>query len=255
MEGVLLDGGINAYFSDPTITGNSGAGSGTYDGFKVAAAVSKFFIDGGVISQIEGYGNTQRYGVRIESGASDNYAVRNCNMLTNVTDSISDLGTGTNKVLSGNLPLNASYYQWRVPPGGQSGTAVSTTSASKTTLVTISIPPMRANSRIRIKTSWTVTSSGNSKTFYVDFGGTNFMQSSVSGAGSVTDQIEIHIQNRGATNSQVATAASGSWGAVSGALNTGAIDTTSAQNLVIAGSAAGGDTCTLEAYCVEVCHA
>lgn len=141
----------------------------------------------------------------------------------------------------------------------QSGIQVASSNiTSEVVLATISIPAnsMGLNGRIRVSTLWTYTNSANTKTPRVRFGGaggTIFQGISATTSASLT--VMTQIANRGATNSQVgnASAFGNSFGASTGAVTTGAIDTTAAVDIVLSCQmAALAETCNLESYLVEL---
>jgi hypothetical protein len=153
-------------------------------------------------------------------------------------------------------PAEASQFGVRVVQ--QSGVAVSgAADTNENILATIPIPAglMGVNGSLRVTTIWSVTNNANAKTARVRLGGiggtafwTVALASVLSGKGLCV------VMNRGAQNSQVAADPNVIGLATSAvAVTTGAIDTSVAQDLVITGQkATGGDTMTLEAYCVEV---
>lgn len=87
---------------------NSQAGLGTYHGLTVAAGVSRFSVTGGIYGiggrlYVASGTNKQGYGIVVNAGTSDNYAIQGVIALGNVTASISDGGTGVNKSVTGNI--------------------------------------------------------------------------------------------------------------------------------------------------------
>lgn len=103
-HGAAVATGTNLRFQGCQISGNSRSSSGTYDGINIAAGVTLFAVSDCISSQTSGFSNTQRYGLAIETGASDNYIVTDNNFLTNATGGLLDGGSGTSKVIRGNLP-------------------------------------------------------------------------------------------------------------------------------------------------------
>lgn len=141
-----------------------------------------------------------------------------------------------------------------------SGAQVSHTgTTAETTLATITVPAnsLGANGAIRVYAAWSNNSSGNNKTFRVRF---STISGKVFRARNQTTNIStpehVLIQNRNATNSQIASnqaASVGGWQQDSSAVQTAAVDTTAATTLVITGQLANsGDTINLEQYVVEV---
>lgn len=122
------------------------------------------------------------------------------------------------------------------------------------TVATIKVPGglMGKNGRLRITSLWSMTNNANSKSWFVNFGGTSFYSLS---AGSIaTVQAVTHVANRGAQNSQVgAPSDMTSFGSGTSALVTTAIDTSADQDVTLALHVANAaDTITLESYSIEV---
>lgn len=253
-HGTLLDGGVNAHFTACQMTGNSELSLHTYDAFHVSAGVSSFYINGGLYAQSMQFTNTQGYGVNIETGASDSFIIEGAILSPNYSGNMFDGSTGRNKVIHGNLPLDANFNVWMLLK--HSAVAVSTTSVSKTQLASAVVPKMGPDSKIKITLQSSFTNSTKIKQLYLDFGGVNFLTTNWSTSGNVTDRLEFTIANRGATNSQIADrpATTGFGGTGNAAFATGAVDTSTAQTLVISGSTDGTETFTLESYTVEICH-
>jgi hypothetical protein len=142
----------------------------------------------------------------------------------------------------------------------QSGAAVSHTGdTNETALATIPIPAgaMGANGALRITTIWSVTNSGNNKTPRIRLGGlagTAFMALNITANATLSDQRVIRNRNNEASQVCVNTGSpSGGFGLSTAAVTTGAVNTASAQDLVISGQLANsGETITLEAYTIEV---
>lgn len=128
----------------------------------------------------------------------------------------------------------------------------------ETALVTIPIAAglMSANAVLRIGTLWSFTNSANNKTPRIRLGGiagTQFFNAVFTTNASYTESRSI--RNRGATNSQVGTAAGSiaTAGGTGTAVTTGAVDMSVAQDLVLSGQCANaGETITLESYTVEL---
>lgn len=145
---------------------------------------------------------------------------------------------------------------------GKSAVAVSHTGdTNETTLATITVPAnaMGPNGVVRITTLWSYTNSANNKVLRVRFGGTGgtiYLNTTKTTTASFRDQRQIANVNsassqKGAPNGLGA----GGWGDTTAGLATGAIDTTADVDILIRGTLANtGETITLEAYTVEVCH-
>jgi hypothetical protein len=114
-SGAVINTSNTCEIIDATITGNSLGSVGTNHGVVVTANMSNFVIRGNQCRPLANFGNTQGWGIIINTGSSDNYIVKDNNCTGNVTGGIVDGGTGTNKQISGNLPPGAEYF------GGTSG--------------------------------------------------------------------------------------------------------------------------------------
>lgn len=93
----LATGAINADISDGSFAGNSKLSSGTYSGVYVAPAVSSFKIQGCRSLPHNGMGNTQKWGIIVDTGASDYYTIMGNDAHGNTVGAIYDGGTGTHK--------------------------------------------------------------------------------------------------------------------------------------------------------------
>jgi hypothetical protein len=146
----------------------------------------------------------------------------------------------------------------------QSAVALSHTGdTNETVLATIAIPAnvIGANGRVVIETSWSFTSSANSKTLRVRFGasGGGVGGTALLALGFTTTAMYHDyraIANRNATNSQIAmlnTGVGGGWGGANNTPIATAVDTTAATEVVLSAQLANaGETITLESYQVLV---
>lgn len=167
---------------------------------------------------------------------------------------VADGGTGASTARAAAQNLET----WHVL--ARSGTAVSHTgNTNETALATISVPAnsMGPNGVLRVTIVMSMTNNANGKTGRVRLGGlagTSFAAVALANFQSWRHQTQI--QNRNATNSQIATTdLQVGFGASTAAVITGALDTTSSQDLVISGTLTNsGDTITLESYLVELCY-
>lgn len=130
---------------------------------------------------------------------------------------------------------------------------------SKTALATISVPAgaMGANGRLRVTTHFSLTASTNTKTLSYEFGGTVFYSRAEASATVATYRDQREIANRNSASSQVAwrSTSIGGFGGGTAATTTGAINTASAQQLIIYGQLANaGETIALENYIVELLY-
>ena len=127
---------------------------------------------------------------------------------------------------------------------------------NENTLATVTIPAgaMGLNGILRVTSLWSYTNSVNNKTLRIrlgGIGGTSYLAVTATTSSLFADVREI--ANRGAANSQVTKSSGVQFGTSSGAVVTGAIDTTAATTLVLTGQkASAGETLTLESYLVEL---
>lgn len=141
-----------------------------------------------------------------------------------------------------------------------SGVSASHTgNTNETTLATVTIPAnaLGANGLIEVYTQWSWTASANGKTARVRLGGAagTIFCAMAAQASSASLRDFRSIQNRNATNSQIGGAAAAQYASTSGAVVTGAIDTTAAVDLVISGQlSTGTETISLEGYWVKVTY-
>lgn len=108
LHGILIQGSGEIEIIAPRIGGNSEASSGTYHGITIAANVNGFSVIGGKIGgdvNLAGTG-TQGRGIFVTAGTSNNYRIIGVDLLGNVTSGLFDGGTGTAKVIEGNLGFN-----------------------------------------------------------------------------------------------------------------------------------------------------
>ena len=152
----------------------------------------------------------------------------------------------------------AALGTWRVLAA--SAVAASVTGAtSKTALATINVPAgaMGANGRLRVTTHMSMTASTNLKTLSIELGGTAFYSRTEAGASIATYRDQREIANRNSASSQVAWRATsiGGFGGGTAATTTGAVNTASAQQLIIYGQLGNaGETIALENYIVELLY-
>lgn len=104
LAGVRFAGGQDVHISNSEIIANSQTVSAARHGVEIAAGQSDFSVIGCRIGGGFQQGDTQGYAVLVDVGASDNYIITN-NICTgnNNSPKISDGGTGSNKVVSGNI--------------------------------------------------------------------------------------------------------------------------------------------------------
>lgn len=127
----------------------------------------------------------------------------------------------------------------------------------KTDFVTYTVKGSQMGSRgfLRITTQWTYTNSGNAKTLFVNFGGTDFSTGAPTTTATLRQLTTIH--NRNDPKSQVgnASAVGASYATGTGAAITATIDTTVDQVVTVSGTLTNtGETITLESCIIEVCY-
>ena len=148
--------------------------------------------------------------------------------------------------------------EWRVL-AASGASASHTGDTNETALATVTVPAgaMGANGALRITALWSYTNSANTKIFRCRFGnglsGTAFINTTATT--TAASRLFTTIQNRNATNSQIAGSAGGNFTATTTANVTGTIDTTASQSVTLSGLlASSGETITLESYVVELLY-
>ena len=108
-HGILVNGSGGIQIIAPRIGQNSntdlGATTNTNDGISIGAGVSNVTVIGGKCGgniNLTGTG-TQRYGINVNTGASDNIVITNVNMTGNATGPLAYNGTGTNRQVLNNI--------------------------------------------------------------------------------------------------------------------------------------------------------
>ncbi len=152
----------------------------------------------------------------------------------------------------------ATLGTWRVVSASAVAASVTGTTA-KTALATVNLTAgaLGPNGRLRVTTHFSFTGSANSKTVSWEFGGTAFLSRTETGPTVLALRDQREVANRNSASSQVSWRAStpGGFGQGTSTLSTGAVDTASAQDLIIYGQLANsGETITLESYLVELLH-
>ena len=245
---------INAGAVQTTVNGGNALGNSTVtasaaNGIRVKAGAGDFTIcnvQGG-----NGIYGTQGADVFIESGASNNYVIKN---ISNGSGTVTDNGTGANKVVEGYAGVNRNS-QWHVVQ--KSGVPASTSSATEAALATYTIPggSIGANGAVRVSAYFSMPSSGNTKTMFVRLGGisgTAFLNNSATTNAGYRYIIEFHNNNSQAV--QLGGPSSGAIGANGASTIVSAVNTANAQDLVISGLTNGTETLTLNSYIVEICY-
>ena len=124
---------------------------------------------------------------------------------------------------------------------------------NENTLATYTLPggTMGLNDSIEAWVVFTNNNSGGTKTFKIDFGGTDYL------AGSATTTLAYHaikqITNRNSLSSQVGAASAMGIGTGAGAVVTSSVNTAADVVITITGTkSSGADTITLEAYSIRL---
>lgn len=104
-HGIYLFNGYNVTINGALAAYNSQGSTATYHGICAYAGFSNFIITNctsGQAGQVLGT-NVQGWGIFIAAGTSNNYLIRTNLLPANFSGTISDNGTGTNKVVDGNI--------------------------------------------------------------------------------------------------------------------------------------------------------
>ena len=94
---------VTNFSLDACVASGNGTTNANVPGIYVGPGISNFSIRNCTSSQVEGFGNTQNFGIFVDSGASNNYMIVNNYTHGNVIAGIGDYGTGQNKVVTSNL--------------------------------------------------------------------------------------------------------------------------------------------------------
>jgi hypothetical protein len=92
---------ISTGATNTTVLGGSYSGN-TSNGIAVNANVTKFKIEAAICGPSGQFGANGGYGINIVAGTSDNYDILGCTVTGNTTGSITDGGSGTNKIIKNN---------------------------------------------------------------------------------------------------------------------------------------------------------
>lgn len=104
-SGAWLDGGTNIHLSNVEVAQNSKSSTNSADGILVGAGVSEWSVIGCRSGNFaSGLATTQRWGLNVLAGASDNYRIIGNDFRGNTTGPLSENGTGTVKQILGNIP-------------------------------------------------------------------------------------------------------------------------------------------------------
>ncbi len=151
----------------------------------------------------------------------------------------------------------ATLGTWRVLAAGAVA-ASHTGDTSETVLATIPVPAgaLGPNGALRVTSHWSFTNSANAKTLRVrlgGIGGASFLASThTSAAGGVYQRT---IQNRNSPSAQISYQHNNGNSFSTGSMNTTAVDTSAAQDLVLTATLANaGETIALESWMVELLY-
>ncbi|TDY26315.1 hypothetical protein B0G81_6825 [Paraburkholderia sp. BL6665CI2N2] len=124
---------------------------------------------------------------------------------------------------------------------------------AETTLATIALPALQANSIVRITHDHTFTNNADTKTITARINGTSVGAYNI--ASNATSSMQRRLANRNSKSSQLVTPATAgtSFGSSTSGYLTATIDTSVPTTLTLTGTLANAaDTITLESYIVEV---
>ena len=105
-SGVRISNCTDFSFSDGMLAGNSQLSPGTFNGIQVDADTNKFSLVGNRIGNTLGYTSTHGRNILVVAGTSSQYIIANNDINGFVTDALLDNGTGADKQIYGNLPVN-----------------------------------------------------------------------------------------------------------------------------------------------------
>jgi hypothetical protein len=94
---------VTSFSLDACVASGNGTVSANAPGIYVGAGISNFSIRNCTSAQVEGFGNTQNFGIIVAAGASNNYLIANNYTHGNTASGLSDNGAGPNKVVVNNL--------------------------------------------------------------------------------------------------------------------------------------------------------
>lgn len=101
----IADGALHTVIDGVIISDNNTSDTASRHGISIAAGADHFRVNGCLIgNNLMLATGHQKYGLAIGSGASDNYRLTNNSFSGNETGALSDGGSGTSKVILGNLP-------------------------------------------------------------------------------------------------------------------------------------------------------
>jgi hypothetical protein len=99
-HGIHITGGKDIRFINPIVIGNNQENAMDGDGIRIASGVSDWHILGGRIgNNTAGESGNQKFGVRIERGASSSWTLNSINASGNSLGAVLDNSTGTNRTI------------------------------------------------------------------------------------------------------------------------------------------------------------
>jgi hypothetical protein len=109
--------GSNYDFSHNTVAGNGYTAPGTMDGLSFQPGISDVRLIGNRCGPVDGYANTQQFGIGIESGPGNNIQILNNDLSGNAAGSLKySAVTGTSNRVEGNIAYNPVGMSNYTPP-------------------------------------------------------------------------------------------------------------------------------------------
>lgn len=137
-QGFIAANGSNLSVTNCAVSGNGSSATGTLDGLNIQPGIGEFRFIGNRCGATDGFTNTQRNGIRVETGASDNFVITNNDVRTNSVAGLVNNATGTNGVVRDNVTGSAvdEYVETIVT----SGSPIALVTATAKDVATISLP-------------------------------------------------------------------------------------------------------------------
>ena len=188
-------GGANPTFTsfvDCFFLGNGSRTSDTYNGLDIEAGVTSFTVLGGGATNTLWAPGTQKYGIQVQAGSSDQYTIFGVQLSGNGTGGISDGGTGSYKLVASNPDGSTPPGTFSVTDGTNTelgvvslkfpGATVSTTGTGEAT-VTVASGSIEVTDGTHNETGVTEINFTSGAT--VSSGGAGIADVAVSGGGSI----------------------------------------------------------------------